>query len=82
MMRTMLSISVLLLASACNVSKDGNAVTVQYDQNTAENVAGDVSNTAQDVGGMIANDVKETGEKVQNIDVDVNASTNSDGNAL
>ena len=69
----------LLLLGACNVSKDGNAVTVQYDQNTAENAAADVSNTAQNIAADIGNDVKNAGEKIQNkvdnTDVDVNVNT-------
>ncbi len=80
-MRILLSIPALLLAGACNVSNDGNAVTVQYDQNTAENAAADISNTAQNVGGIIANDVKETADKVQNTDVDVDVDTNAGVNA-
>jgi hypothetical protein len=56
----------LLLLGACNVSKDGNAVTVQYDHNTAENAAADVSNTAQNIAADIGNDVKNTSDKVQN----------------
>jgi hypothetical protein len=56
----------LLLLGACNVTKDGNAVTVQYDQNTAENTAADIGNTAQTIGGDIANDVQKTGDKIQN----------------
>lgn len=75
----------LLLLAACNVDQDGNAVTVQYDQNTAEEAVADVSNTAQDIGGAIANDVSETAAKVENrvgnadvdadVDVDVDANT-------
>ena len=81
-MRILLTIPVLLLAAACNVSKDGNAVTVQYDQNVAENTAADVSNTAQNVGGIIVNDVQDTADKVQNtdVDVDVNRNPGADGN--
>jgi len=67
----------LLLLGACNVSKDeGNdAVSIQYDQNTAENVAADVSNTAENIAGHIGNDVDRTADKIQNsdVDVDVNA---------
>src|SRR4029079_10174945 len=70
-MRIALAIPLLLLA-ACNVSKDGNSVTVQYDQNTAENTAADVGNTAQNIAADIGNDVKKTGDKIQNTDVDVN----------
>ncbi|MDQ3471503.1 MAG: hypothetical protein M3428_03860 [Pseudomonadota bacterium] len=80
-MRILLYIPVLLLAGACNVSNEGNAVTVQYDQNTAENAAADVGNTARDVGGIISNAVKKTADKVQNTDVDVDVNRNADGNA-
>lgn len=65
----------LLLLGACNVTKDGNAVTVQYDQNTAENTAADIGNTAQNIAADIGNDVQRTGDKLQNkignTDVDV-----------
>ena len=74
-MRILLVIPALLAAGACNVSKEGNAVTVEYDQNTAENAIADVSNTAQNVGGAIANDVSETADKAQNVDVDVDTNT-------
>ena len=69
----------LLLLGACNVSKDGNSVTVQYDQNTAENTAADIGNTAQNIAADIGNDVQKTGDKIQNkvgnsdADVNVNA---------
>jgi hypothetical protein len=56
----------LLLLGACNVSTDNNAVTVQYDQNTAENAAADIGNTAQDMGNAIGNEVDETAAKVNN----------------
>ena len=65
----------LVALCACNVSKDGNAVTVQYDQNTAENAAADVGNTAQNIAADIGNDVKATGDKIENkvgnTDIDV-----------
>jgi hypothetical protein len=64
-MRIALAIPLLLLG-ACNVTKDGNSVTVQYDQNTAQNTAAAIGNTAQNIGGDIANDVQKTGEKVEN----------------
>ena len=42
-MRILIATTAVLAAGlalgACNVSKEGNAVTVQYDQNTAENTA-------------------------------------------
>src|SRR5436305_12195958 len=65
----------LLLLGACNVSKEGNAVTVQYDQNTAENTAADIGNTAQNIAADIGNDVQKTGDKpgnkIGNTDVSV-----------
>jgi hypothetical protein len=73
-MRIALAIPLLLLA-ACNVTKDGNAVTVQYDQNTAENTAADIGNTAQNIAADIGNDVQKTGDKLENkvgnADIDV-----------
>ena len=70
-MRIVIALIPLTLATACNVSKEGNAVTVQYDQNTAENTAADVGNFAENVGAAISNDVQRTADKVQNTDVDV-----------
>ena len=70
-MRILVAIPALLALGACNVSKDGNSVTVQYDQNTAESTAADVGNTAQNIAGDIGNDVKTTGEKIQNTNVDI-----------
>ena len=64
-MRTLLVVPLLLLG-ACNVSTDNNAVTVQYDQNTAENAASDVGNTASNIGDAIANEADETAAKVNN----------------
>ena len=65
-MRILIAIPVLLALGACNVSKNGNAVTVQYDQNTAQNTAADVGNTAQNIAADIGNDVKTTGAKINN----------------
>ena len=56
----------LLLAGACNVSTDNNAVTVQYDQNTAENTMADIGNTAENMGAAIGNEVDATANKVDN----------------
>jgi len=77
-MRTAIFIPLLLLG-ACNVSKDGNAVTIQYDQNKAQNTAADIGNTAQNVAADISNDVQNTGDKINN-KVVVHKSTDSDGN--
>jgi hypothetical protein len=82
-MRILIAIPALLALGACNVSKEGNAVTVQYDQNTAENTAADIGNTAQNIASDIGNDVQNTGDKIQNKvgnDKD-KASTNTQANA-
>jgi hypothetical protein len=80
-MRTIIFALPLLALAGCNVSKEGNAVTVQYDQNTAENAAADAGNFAENVGGAIANDVQRTADKVQNTDVDVNVNSNVQTNS-
>ena len=77
-MRIALALPLVLALAGCNVSRDdaNDSMTVQYDQNTAENAAADVGNFAQDVGGKIANDVEQTADKVQNADVDVDVDAN------
>lgn len=65
-MRFTLAIPLVLLAAACNVSKEGNSVTVQYDQNTAQNTVADIGNTAQNIAADIGNDVHNTGDKIEN----------------
>ena len=70
-MRILIALPALLVLGACNVSKEGNAVTVQYDQNTAENTAADIGNTAQNIAADIGNDVQKTGDKIQNTDVNI-----------
>ena len=79
-MRILIAIPALLALGACNVSKNGNAVTVQYDQNTAENTAAAVGNTAQNIAADIGNDVKNTGDKIQNKvgNTDVSINVNKD----
>ena len=79
-MRILIAIPALLILGACNVSKEGNAVTVQYDQNTAENTAADVGNTAQNIAADIGNDVQKTGDKIQNKvgNADVSINVNKD----
>jgi hypothetical protein len=87
-MRILIAIPALLVLGACNVSKEGNAVTVQYDQNTAENTAADIGNTAQNIAADIGNDVSNTADKVQNkvgngdvsVNVNENVQTNATGN--
>ena len=81
-MRIIFAIPLLLVLGACNVTKEGNAVTVQYDQNTAQNTAAAIGNTAQNIGGDIANDVQKTGDKIENkignTNVDVKVTNKTD----
>ena len=79
-MRILIAVPALLVLSACNVSKEGNAVTVQYDQNTAENTAVAVGNTAENIANDIGSDVKNTGEKLQNKVGNVDVSVKVDKN--
>jgi len=84
--RTFFALPILLLG-ACQVSTDdaNDSMTVQYNQDVAENAAADIGNTAENIGGMIANDVGQTADKVQNkvgdVDVDVDVSRNAPANA-
>lgn len=80
-MRILIAIPALLALGACNVTKEGNAVTVQYDQNTAENTAADVGNTAQNIANDIGSDVKKTGDKIQNTDVSLKVGNDHDNKA-
>ena len=80
-MRILIAVPAVLALAACNVSKEGNAVTVQYDQNTAENAAADIGNTAQNIAADIGNDVSNTADKVQNKVGDKDNNTNSQANA-
>ena len=80
-MRILIAVPAVLALAACNVSKEGNAVTVQYDQNTAENTAAEIGNTAQDIAADIGNDVSNTADKVQNKVGDNDENANSQANA-
>ena len=77
----------ILLLGACQVSTDdaNDSMTVEYNQDVAENAAADAGSAAQNIGGMIANDVSETADKVQNkvgdVDVDVDVSRNAPANS-
>jgi hypothetical protein len=80
-MRILIALPALLALGACNVSKNGNAVTVQYDQNKAQNTVADVSNTAQNVAADIGNDVQSTSNKIQSKTGSDNGNTDTQANA-
>ena len=73
-MRTIALLSLLALA-ACQVTKDdaNDSVTVEYDQEVAENGVADAANTAENIAGVIANDVSEAADKVENKADDIQA---------
>ena len=82
-MRTFLALPLLALG-ACLVTTDdkNDQVTVEYNQDVAEEGIADAANTAEDLAGKVSNDVQETADKVENkadnVDVDVDVDT--DGN--
>ncbi|HET9458918.1 MAG TPA: hypothetical protein VFO51_02930 [Sphingomicrobium sp.] len=80
-MRILFAVPLLALA-ACNVENDpaNDQVTIQYNEEQAQNVAEDVGNTAQGIGQAIANEADETVDKLQNTDVDVDVDTNTADN--
>ena len=71
-MRMILALPLLALA-ACQVTKDdqNDQVTVQYNQDVAENAAADVGNAAQEAGSAIANGAEDVANSAKNVDVDV-----------
>ena len=67
----------LLAASACNVSTDdaNDSVTVEYNQDVAENGLQDAGNLAMDVANDVESTAEKIGDKVQNTDVDLDVKT-------
>ena len=76
-MRIIFALPLLALA-ACQVTEDSanDQVTVQYNQDLAENAAADVANGAEEAGEAIANSARDAGETIQNVDVDIDVDTN------
>nr|MBA3835188.1 M28 family peptidase [Sphingomonas sp.] len=69
----------LLMAAGCDVTSDTNndQVTLQYNQDSAQQAASDVGNTAEGIGSAISNEAQDTAAKIENTDVDVRV--NDDG---
>ena len=78
-MRLLLALP-LLAMTACQVTKDdaNDSVTMEFNQDVAENGLEDAGNLAANVGAAISNDVDRTADKVENTDVTVDVDT--DGN--
>jgi len=84
-MRFLAAIPLLALA-ACSAEHDsGNdQVTVQYNEQQAEQAASDVGNAAEDVGAAVASGAQDAANAVRNTDVDVDVDTDggeADANA-
>ena len=81
-MRLIIALPLLTLC-ACQVTTDdkNDQMTIEYNQDVAENGIADAANTAENLAGVVANDVEQTAEKVENkadnIDVDVSVDTNA-----
>jgi hypothetical protein len=75
-MRIIFALPLLALA-ACQVTTDdkNDQVTVQYNQDVAENAAADIANGAQEAGQAIANGAEDVADKAKNVDVDVDTNT-------
>ena len=84
-MKILIAIPLLALA-ACSAEHDANSdeVTLQYDEQQAEQAASDVGNAAEQAGAAIANGAEDAANAVRNTDVDVDVDTNggdADANA-
>ena len=77
-MRVLFALPLLALA-ACQVTKDdaNDSVTVEYNQDVAEEGLQDAANLAGNVAGTVANDVEQAADKVENTDIDVDVDTDA-----
>jgi hypothetical protein len=75
-MRALIALPLLAMA-ACQVTKDdaNDSMTVEYNQDVAENGLEDAGNLAENVGEAIANDVDQAADKVENVEVEVDTNT-------
>jgi hypothetical protein len=66
-MRILILVPFLALG-ACNVSTDQNnqSLTLQYNQEEAQNTAADVSNTAQNIGAEMSNEADKAATAINN----------------
>jgi hypothetical protein len=82
-MRMIIALPLLALA-ACQVTTDdkNDQMTVEYNQDVAENGIADAANTAEELAGKVSNDVQQTADKVENKadDLDVKVDVDTDGN--
>jgi hypothetical protein len=81
-MRILIALPLLALG-ACQVTTDdaNDSVTVEYNQDVAENGLEDAANLAGNVAATVANDVEQAADKVENTDIDVDVDTNANANS-
>jgi hypothetical protein len=81
-MRIAMLLPLAALAAGCQVTEDGqnDQVTIQYNQDLAENAAADIANGAQEAGEAIANGAEEAVDAARNVDVAVKVDTNKADN--
>lgn len=81
-MRVLMAVPLLALG-ACQVTTDdaNDSVTVEYNQDVAENGLEDAANLAGNVAATVANDVEQAADKVENTDIDVDVDTNANANS-
>ncbi len=77
----------LLLVTACSAGHDdaNDQVSVQYNEEQAEQTLEQVGDTAENIGAGVANVAGQTGRAIQNevgdVDVDVDVDRNAPANA-
>jgi hypothetical protein len=81
-MRSLLLLPLVALA-ACQVTEDdqNDQMTIQYNQDVAENAASDIANGAEEAGEAIVNGADQAVDAARNVDVDVDTNTADDSRA-
>jgi hypothetical protein len=67
-MRLPISIALIALLGACQVTKDdtNDSVSVTYNEDVAADAASDVGNVVENTADAISNDVAREGDKIEN----------------
>jgi hypothetical protein len=70
----------LFALAACQVTEDdkNDQMTIQYNQDVAENAVADIANGAEEAGEAIANGAGQAVDAARNVDVDVDTNTADD----
>lgn len=70
----------LVVLGACQVTEDdqNDQVTLQYNQDVAENAADDIANGAEQAAAAIANGAEEAVDSARNVEVQVDTNKADD----